>query len=75
VSGDDLAKGLEQKLEANTRQVFEIIPSYFDKEEAKAIAALIAQVAVATGPCWLESRQVREMLERHAALDTSAHHR
>jgi hypothetical protein len=69
ISNDELAK-LEQTLHASARQVFEIIPSYFNDEEALAVAAVIAQVCVAMGSYWQDSPQVRKMLERYAALDT-----
>ena len=72
---EELAKQLEELLHANAEAVFDTTASCFDEEEALAIAALIAQVCVQTGPAWSGSHQVREMLEKYAALDTSYPHR
>jgi hypothetical protein len=61
---------LENKLRATARQVFDIIPSYFDEREAQAVAAEIAKLILRSSSLVERSPEVRQMLESYAALDT-----
>jgi hypothetical protein len=57
----------EKEMDAVTREVFEIIPSYYDPREAKAISGVIARLILVLSPHLEKSAEVRGTLERYAA--------
>lgn len=67
----EAAARLERMMHEKAAEAFDITASCFDQKEADAFLALFAQVFVQMGPYWHESRPVREMLERYAALDST----